>query len=261
MNTRSTFAVLASLVSAIAAFAQAPAPAAPDAGAAKPARPRRVHPMAALMANPDAWVEPEHFIAIVNEGGAADAAWLAEFVPTVGKYCQLRLEIVEIAAEPDASPAALVARARAAAGDKARAFLVLADDFSEPIVTAPGSGWAVMSPAWVTADKEADAEKTKDRMGKQVYRALGLMFGAGFRIEREAVLRDAATPAALDEALSRNFHPQNLSVVQQVAQRMGIEQRHLKPRSEQEALGLIPPRAPKPAPAPEGAAPMAPPAP
>ena len=261
MNTRTTCAVLATLVSAIAAFAQAPAPAAPDAAAAKPPRPRRVHPMAALMANPAAWVEPEHFIAVINEGGAADAAWLAEFLPSVEKYCQLGLKVVEIDAEPDASPAALVARARAAADDKARAFLILADDFAEPIVTAPGSGWAVMSPAWVNADKEADAEKTKDRMGKQFYRALGLMFGAGFRIEREAVLRDAATPAALDEALSRNFHPQNLSVVQAVAQRLGLELRHMKSRAELEEMGLLKPRAPKPTPASEEAAPAAPPAP
>ena len=247
--------VLIPLFAAIATFGQAPAPTAPDADAAKAARPRRPHPMAALMANPAAWIEPEHFIAIVNEGGAADAAWLAEFVPSIEKYCQLRMQIVDIAAEQDASPAALVARARAAAGDKARAFLVLSDDFAEPIVTAPGSGWAVMSPAWVNADKEADVQKTHDRMGKQFYRTLGLMFGAGFRIEREAVLRDAPSPAALDEALSRNFHPQNLAVVQQVAQRMGIEMRRLKPRAELEAMGLLPPRAPKPAPAPEGAAP------
>ncbi len=255
MNSSRIVAVLSFFVSAIAAFAQAPAPAAPDAAAAKPARPRRVHPMAALMANPAAWVEPEHFIAVVNEGGAADAAWLAEFVPTVEKYCQLRLQVVELDAAPDASPASLVARARAAAGDKARAFLVLADDFAEPIVTAPGCGWAVMSPAWVNADKSADADKVRDRLGKQFYRALGLMFGAGFRIEREAVLRDAATPAALDEALSRNFHPQNLSVVQAVAQRLGLEMRHLKSREELESMGLLPPRKPKATPAPEDVAP------
>lgn len=253
MNARRTLAALTALVPVLAAFAQAPAPAAPDA--AKPAPPRRVHPMAALMANPAAWVEPEHFIAVVNEGGAADAAWLAEFLPAVEKYCQLRLQIVELDAAPDASPAALLARARAAAGDNARAFLVLADDFAEPILTAPGSGWAVMSPAWVTADKSADDAKTRDRLGKQFYRALGLMFGAGFRIEREAVLRDAPTPAALDEALSRNFHPQNLAVVQAVAQRLGLEMRRLKSRSELEAMGLLKPREPKPEPAPEGAAP------
>ena len=45
---------------ALAAFAQAPAPAAPYA--AKPVPPRRVHPMAALMANPAAWVMADIFL-------------------------------------------------------------------------------------------------------------------------------------------------------------------------------------------------------
>ena len=211
-----------------------------------PARPRRVHPMAALMANPAAWVEPEHFIAVVNEGGAVDPAWLAEFVPGIAKYCQLRFEVIEIAAEADVSPAVLVARARAAAGENALAFLVLANDFADPVVTAPGSGWAVVNPTWVRGGETVDEEKIRDRMGKQLYRALGLAFGAGFRIEHEAVLRDAPTPASLDEALSRNFHPQNLSVIQSVAQRMGLELRHLKPREELESMGLLKPRTPKP---------------
>lgn len=245
---------LATVLAALAVPAQESA-AAPDSAEKAPARPRRVHPMAAAMANPAAWIEPEHFIAVVNEGGAADPAWLAEFVPTAAKYCQLRMEVVALDAEPDASPAALLARARAVAGDKARAFVVLADDFAEPVITAPGSGWAVMSPAWVRGDASADAEKTRERMGKQFYRALGLAFGAGFRIEREAVLRDAPTPASLDEALSRNFHPQNLSVIQTVAKRLGLEMRRLKPRAELESMGLLPTRPPKPAPE---AAPAAP---
>ena len=252
-NIRPLFA-LAVVLAAFAAPAQEPA--APDSAAQTPARPRRVHPMAALMANPAAWNEPEHFIAVVNEGNAADPAWLADFVPSVVKYCQLRMEIVTLDAAPDASPAALLDRARAAAGDKALAFIILADDFAEPVITAPGSGWAVMSPAWVRSDTSVDEEKMHERMGKQFYRALGLAFGAGFRIEREAVLRDAPTPASLDEALSRNFHPQNLSVIQTVAKRMGIEMRSLKPRSELEAMGLLPPRPQKPAT--EAAAPAVP---
>ena len=100
-NIRPLFA-LAVVLAAFAAPAQEPA--APDSAAQTPARPRRVHPMAALMANPAAWNEPEHFIAVVNEGNAADPAWLADFVPSVVKYCQLRMEIVTLDAAPDASP-------------------------------------------------------------------------------------------------------------------------------------------------------------
>ena len=222
----------------------------PPAPAEEPAKaPPRVHPMAALMANPAAWNEPEHYVAVINEGSSIDAEWLAGFLPTVAKYCQIRFEIVELEKADDASPAALLARAKAAAGDMARGFLVLSGDLEEPIVTAPGSGWAIMNPDWVLADAEAaGAEKTNERMGKQFYRTLGLAFGAGYRLEKEAVLRDAPTPQSLDEALSRNFHPQNLAIVQSVAERMGLELRRLKKRSELEALGLIPPRKKKPVP-------------
>lgn len=227
-----------------------PAPAepvvAPASAETAPKRPRRPHPMAALMANPDAWIIPEHYVAVVNEGGAADPAWLDTFIPEISKYCQLRMEVVALDDQPDASAAALLARARAVAGDGARAFLVLADDLGEPIVAGPGAGWAVMSPAWVRSDTTADADTIADRMSKQFYRALGFAFGAGIRLEPEAVVRAAPTPSALDKALSHNFHPQNLSVVQAVARSLGLEARHLKPRKELEAMGLLPPRGPKP---------------
>ena len=245
MKYRVALMFLLSVSVSITAFADEPPsqPDKPTPPAEEPAKaPRRVHPMAALMANPAAWNEPEHYIAVVNEGFSVDAAWLAEFLPNVAKYCQLRFEIVDIEKADDASPAALLARTKAAAGDMARGFLVLSDDLEEPIVTAPGSGWAIMNPSWVLSDTTVDAEKANERMGKQFYRTLGLAFGAGYRLEKEAVLRDAPTPQSLDEALSRNFHPQNLAIVQSVAERMGLELRKLKKRSELEALGLIPPK-------------------
>lgn len=232
--------VSATAQEAPAPAAEAPAPAPEAASAPKPMR--RVHPMAAVMNNPDSWIEPEFGIALVNEGGAVDEAWLAEFVPGLARYCQMRFDIVSLEAADDASPAALLARAKAAAGEKDKAWIIFSTDLDDPIVTAPGSGWAIMNPAWVRADTEATGEKTAERMGKQLYRTLGLAFGAGYRLEPQAVLRDAATPQAIDEALSKNFHPQNLSVVQAVAARMGIQTRRLKPRAELERLGIIPPR-------------------
>ncbi len=231
------------LCGALAADAPVAGPAVPDAGdAAGPKPARRVHPMAALMNNPDAWTEPEFGIALVNEGGAVDEAWLEAFTPGLARYCQLRFDVVPLEAADDASIGALLARAKAAAGEKDKAWIVFSDDVAEPIVTAPGSGWAILSPAWVRADAGADKDKTAERMGKQLYRALGLAFGAGYRLEPQAVLRDAPTPQSLDEALSKNFHPQNLSIVQAVAARMGIQTRRLKPRAELERLGLLPPR-------------------
>lgn len=212
---------------------------------AEPAKKRRVHPMAAVMANPAAWNEPEFFIAIVNEGGVVDSAWLTDFISKTIRYCQLRFEIVDIDAAEDVSYTALLERAKTAAGGKAKGFIVFSKDLKEPVLAAPGLGWAILNPDWVTADKDADAEKTNERMGKQFYRALGMAFGAGFRLEKEAVLRAAATPQQLDEALSRNLHPQNLAIIQAVAQSLGIEQRKLKPREELEKMGLIPPRKPK----------------
>lgn len=241
MKFSPSLSALFSLALILPALAQEvpPAPEAPVK------RPRRMHPMALAMANPAAWNEPEHFIALVHEGDAVDAEWLKGFVPGLIKDCQLRFEVVALEAKDDASPSALLARAKEAAGEKARAWILFTTDMEEPIVTAPGSGWAMLNPAWVRGDGSADEETYKVRMGKQLYRALGLAFGAGFRLEPEAVVRDAATPAALDEALSKNFHPQNLSVVQSIAQRMGLEIRRLKPRSELIKLGILPPPKPK----------------
>ena len=245
MKYRVALMFLLSVSVSVTAFAdESPSPPAkPTPPAEEPAKaPRRIHPMAALMANPAAWNEPEHYIAIVNEGSSVDADWLKTFIPTVATYCHLRFEIVDLEKADDASPAALLARAKAAAEEKARGFIILSGDLPDPVVTAPGSGWAIMNPDWVLSDSEADVEKTNERMGKQFYRALGLAFGAGYRLEKEAVLRDAPTPQSLDEALSRNFHPQNLAIVQSVAERLGLEIRKLKKRSELEAMGLLPPR-------------------
>lgn len=251
MSIRSIFALFSLCVMGVTAVAQA-VPPLPDASAAAPKRPRRMHPMALAMANPAAWNEPEHFIAIAVEGDCVDGDWLKGFVPGLIKDCQLRFELVPLEAKDDASSAALLERAVAASGEKARAYILFSTDLKEPIVAAPGSGWAILNPAWIQSDKSVDAETLNVRMGKQLYRAIGMAFGAGFRLEPEAVLRDAATPANLDEALSKNFHPLTLSVIQTVAQRMGLEIRRLKPRSELIELGILP--APKPK-APESAAP------
>ena len=211
----------------------------------QPQAPRRVSPIAALRNNPEAWNEPEFHIAIVNESKAVDGAWLDETVKDIVKQSMLRFVVVETQEADGVDAKTLLANAKTAAGDKAKGYIILSKKVEMPILTSPGMGWAIMNPEWVLSDKEADNEKNQERMGKQLRRAIGMAFGAGFRPEKEALLRIARTPQELDEARSKNYHPQTLGTIQAVARSLGIERRKLKPREELEKMGLIPPRKPK----------------
>ena len=80
------------------------------------------------------------------------------------------------------------------------------------------------------------------RMGKRVFQALGHCVGAGYRAEREAVMRYTPTPEALDACLSHGFHPLNSNAFMIVQQAIGLDPVRLRPRQELIDMGIIQPR-------------------
>lgn len=223
------------------------APAAPVVGTAtgaSTAKPRGPSPAAlALFRNPDAWIVPATHVAFVNHRGAVDAAWLDELAATLQRELRMAVKVVPSDAEGVADSLALAGQVRAALPAEAKVFVVLTRLAGDPVLASPQKGWAVMNVDWVNA-APADEAKRKERMAKQVYRALGFALGAGLRMEPQAVMHPAASPLDLDSALSHNYHPQNLSVVLTMAKALGVEAIRMKPRAELEALGLLPPRKP-----------------
>ena len=234
-------AIALSVVSTAIAAEPAESSARPSAEspAAQPASPAKTR--VSILKNPAAWVVPEHFAAFVVEGDALDTEWLKGVAATLSRYIKLRVEVMSMPEATDATYGALLDRAREVAGEKARAVVVVSCDQSEPILTATGGRWAVMNPDWIRSDKAADEATTIARMEKQVYRAFGTAMGAGVRPEPAALLLLANAPADLDAVSGCHYHSQNFLVIQAVAARIGMERIRPRPRSELEALGLIPP--------------------
>ena len=208
--------------------------AAPAAQSATEAVPRRVSPLA----DPRAWVTPDHFVAIVREG---DAGQLAGIAAEISKYCKIRVETVAMPEAADASLPDLVARAKAAAGEAALVVVVISPDVPEPLMAAPDSGWSALNPDWIGSDG-ADGEVLDTRLQRQVFRAVGMTLGAGFRPEPKSLMHVVRKPADLDEIENCRFHAQSFIAMHAVAQQIGLEIIRPKPRKELEALGLLPPR-------------------
>jgi hypothetical protein len=207
-----------------------------------PAKPRATPPAAAaLFRNPAAWITPATHIALVNHGDAVDAAWLTELAATLQRELRLPVRAIPSTAADPADAFALATQVRAELSADAKVFVVLTKLAMDPVLASPQKGWSVMNVDWVTKFP-ADADKLRERMGKQVYRALGFALGAGLRTEPQAVMRAALNAPDLDLAVSHNYHPQNLSIVLTMAKAFGVETIRMKPRAELEALGLLPPR-------------------
>ena len=245
--------VLLSTLAASIAFAEptpAPEPGANPANAVAEATPasdaaQRRAAAVAILKSPAAWVVPVHFASLVVEGDAIDTEWLATVADSISKYIKLRVETAKMPAADDADYQSLVRRAWDAAGENARAVVVISRDIPDPILSAVGGRWAVMNPDWIRSDKAADEATTLARMEKQVYRALGTAIGAASRPEPKALMLLANAPADLDAITGCHFQAQNYIVIQSLAERIGMEKIRPRPRKELEALGLLPAR-PKP---------------
>ncbi|MCL1856197.1 MAG: hypothetical protein FWF84_00930 [Kiritimatiellaeota bacterium] len=230
-STLCTFVVLAGLA---ACAQQAETTAAP------------VRSMVSLRKNPDAWNIPATVISWVNVNGALDAEFLNAAAETFQLELSMPFNVVPLSVEGTLSGTALAAHVRAALPEETKMFVALVrQGGAEPILAAPQSGWSIMDADWVTS-AAADEAKTKERMGKQLYRALGFAAGCGVQSTPQAVMYPARTPEDLDTALSRNYHPNNLDALQKSAVAFGMQPMRLKSHDELVALGLVTPRPVKP---------------
>jgi|GEM_PF-3569377 len=193
---------------------------------------------------PEAFTTPTNYVLIVNHAGAVNTAWLAEQCEYMSK--QLRVAVLHDSAEGviHTDPRAFVATVRARHEGKAKIVLVLSEEATlTPMLTAPYEHWVIMDAAWVKAGG-GDEEVLNLRMGKRVFQAFGHCVGAGYRMEREAVMRYTPTPEALDECLSHGFHPLNSNAFMIVQQAIGLDSVRLRPRQELIDMGIIQPRVP-----------------
>ncbi len=193
---------------------------------------------------PEAFTTPLNYLLIVNLDGAVDDQWLADECALMEK--QLRVSVVAEKAEGEtgSNPRKFIESTRAKHDDKAKIVMVLSKEKGlTPILTAPYEYWVVMDAGWVKAGG-GDDETVNLRMGKRLFQALGHCIGAGYRQEREAVMRYTPTPAALDDCLSHGFHPLNSNIFFIVQKAIGLDDIRLRPRKELIEMGILKPRAP-----------------
>ncbi len=97
-----------------------------------------------------------------------------------------------------------------------------------------------MDAGWVKRGG-GDEEKINYRMERRIFQALGHCIGAGYRMERESVMRYTPVPEALDDCLSHGFHPLNSNIFLVVAKGIGLELVSLRPRKELIEMGVLKP--------------------
>ena len=125
------------------------------------------------------------------------------------KQLQAAVKMDDADGEIGTDPRAFVQAVRARHGGNAKIVIVVSKEPGlAPVLASPYEYWSVMDAAWVEK-AGGDAAVRNDRMGKRIYQALGHCVGAGYRIEREAVMRYTPEPEGMDDCLSHGFHPLN----------------------------------------------------
>lgn len=203
-----------------------------DSAPVRPPRLRRPLPA-------EAFTTPTNYVLIVNHADAVNETWLAEECEHMSN--QLRVTVRYDSAEGSirTDPRAFVVAVRARHEGKAKIVVVLSEETGlTPMLTAPYEYWVVMDAAWVKAGGGTD-EVLNLRMGKRVFQALGHCIGAGYRMEREAVMRYTPTPELLDDCLSHGFHPFNSQAFMIVQQAIGLDEIRLRPRKELIEMGVF----------------------
>ena len=232
---------LAPAASPAVASPAAPAPAtdAPvGAEAAAPAEPKR--PVRRALP-PEAFTTPTNYVLVVNHKGAVDAAWLGEHCAFMQKQLQAAVKMDDADGEIGADPRAFVQAVRVRHGENAKIVIVVSKEPGlAPVLASPYEYWTVMDAAWVEK-AGGDAAQRNDRMGKRIYQALGHCVGAGYRIEREAVMRYTPEPKGMDDCLSHGFHPLNSQIFDTVRRGIGLDGVRLRPRQELVELGILQP--------------------
>lgn len=228
--------ILLAASAAVASLAAGDPLAAPSAP--PPVRPRRRIPA-------EAFTVPTNFVALVSVGGAVPSGWLSSQALEMQRslMCGFRAYEEDPSCGVASSPASCAAAFFSAHPEVRMAVFVAEGPGLEPVLASPYGNWAVMDAGWVKRGGGGE-ELVLDRMGKRVYQTLGALCGAGYRPEPQAVMRYSASPEALDECLSHNFHPLNSNSFSTVARAVGLDPVRLRPRKELEKEGVLQPRGP-----------------
>lgn len=241
-NSLSRTITLLSLFAVTSLFAQSAEPAATPA-AATPAMRRPVR----RMLPPEAFTTPTNYVLLVNHQKAVDSTWLAEQAGQMQRQLQSLVKVADLDEALSADPRPFIQSIRDAHEGKAKIVVVLSKDSSfQPILASPYEFWSIMNTEWVEKGG-GDSALIHDRMGKRIYQALGHCIGAGYRIERESVMRFTPTPEALDDCLSHGFHPLNSQIFLHVQKAIGLDGIRLRPRKELIEMGILKPAPQKPA--------------
>ena len=197
-------------------------------------------PKATVLENPatrpvsPTWIVPETHIAFVNVNDTVDSEWLQELAASMQRQLLLSIKPIPLNVESVGDALTLYATVRKELSDDAKMVVVIAKMGNAkdgiPILAAPQNGWAVMDADWVTSVK-ADKATTDTRMRKQLHRALGFAAGTGMQSAPQAIMYAASVPEDLDNALSSNYHPDNVTVIKSTAKAKGIEAIRIQPRS------------------------------
>lgn len=194
---------------------------------------------------PEAFTVPKNYVLVVNHKGAVDDKWLEGECDLMRKQLRVAVRFEDADGMIGNDPRAFVKAIRAKHDDKAKIVLVISQEPGmTPILAAPYEYWAMMDASWVKAGGGDDATINL-RMGKRLFQCLGHCIGAGYRQEREAVMRYTPTPTALDDCLSHGFHPLNSNIFFLVQNAIGLEGIRLRPRKELIAEGILKPRPPQ----------------
>ncbi|MGI5869693.1 MAG: hypothetical protein ACOX9C_09665 [Kiritimatiellia bacterium] len=255
MNARSRIppTIAAVLLFAVAVRADDPKPAPPTAtpaadsqeavAPAPDAAPARKRPVRRALP-PEAFTTPTNYVLVVNHDGALEAAWLDQQCAFMQKQLQVAVKSDAATGEIGDSPRAFVQGVRARHGDNAKIVVVVSKEAGlSPLLASPSEYWTVMDAAWIEKAGGDDALRD-ERMGKRIFQALGHCVGAGYRLEREAVMRHTPTPEAMDDCLSRGFHPLNSQIFDTVSRGIGLDAIRLRPRKELVELGILQPLQP-----------------
>ena len=195
---------------------------------------------------PDAFTSPTNFILLVNHNGALDKEWLDGESDHMQKQLRVKVQAEAAEGEIGSNAQAYVDSIRDKHAGNAKIVIVVSEEAGlSPILAAPYDNWVVMDAGWVKRGG-GDQEKIDYRMARRIFQALGHCIGAGYRMEREAVMRYTPTPEALDDCLSHGFHPLNSNIFMVVAQGIGLDTITPRPRDELIKLGVLKPVAPKP---------------
>jgi hypothetical protein len=117
---------------------------------------------------------------------------------------------------------AMIARALARTNDVGLVIAIVDEPGAPSLLTAQDAGWARVNVAYLATDNPGD-ERLRERLIRQLWRATGLVFGAGYSLQFPgSVMRPIRSLADLDAIAGRSYATDTLQVILKSAEQLGI---------------------------------------